>query len=48
MKGYKIGDPKNDDVKIGPLAREDLLLKLKEQVKAAIAGGAKVVYGDVK
>lgn len=48
VSGYKLGDPMNEDVTLGPLGREELLVRLKDQVRAAIKGGARVVYGDEK
>ena len=40
---YKVGDPNNRDTKIGPMARLDLFLKLKEQVIKSVEGGAKLL-----
>jgi len=40
---YKIGDPDNRETKIGPIARFDLFLKLKDQVIRAVESGAKLL-----
>lgn len=40
---YKIGDPNERDTKIGPMARLDLFLKLKDQVIRAVDSGAKLL-----
>jgi succinate-semialdehyde dehydrogenase/glutarate-semialdehyde dehydrogenase len=45
MKAQKIGDPLEDGITIGPLARHDLRDELHEQVKGSIDGGAKCLLG---
>ena len=45
---YKVGQPTDSSVRIGPLARQDLLENLKSQVNKAIEHGARITYGDVK
>jgi succinate-semialdehyde dehydrogenase/glutarate-semialdehyde dehydrogenase len=45
LKAAKMGDPTEDGVTIGPMAREDLRDKLAGQVKASIDKGAKCVLG---
>lgn len=43
--GLKIGDPMDRDVKIGPMARENLRQTLHGQVERSIAEGAKLCLG---
>ncbi len=45
MKSLKVGDPLDRGTDIGPLAREDLLESLHDQVKRTIAAGAKLLAG---
>ncbi|HET56384.1 MAG TPA: NAD-dependent succinate-semialdehyde dehydrogenase [Ignavibacteria bacterium] len=45
MKKVKIGDPMKEDTELGPMAREDLLIELDEQVKKSIKMGAKLLCG---
>lgn len=45
MKSIKIGDPMNESTELGPMAREDLLVELNEQVKKSVANGAKLLCG---
>jgi betaine-aldehyde dehydrogenase len=45
VAGLKVGDPRNEDVDIGPLISKDALEKVELQVKQAVAEGAKIVYG---
>ncbi|MCG8467053.1 MAG: NAD-dependent succinate-semialdehyde dehydrogenase [Gemmatimonadetes bacterium] len=40
-----IGDPKDPDVRVGPLARSDLRDELASQVDASVAAGARVATG---
>ncbi|HEU0075546.1 MAG TPA: NAD-dependent succinate-semialdehyde dehydrogenase [Dehalococcoidia bacterium] len=40
-----VGDPMDASVKIGPLAKDDLVDTLEEQVKRSVAAGATVVTG---
>lgn len=40
----RLGDPSDESVQIGPLARKDLLYKLKEQVDQSVIAGAKIIY----
>jgi acyl-CoA reductase-like NAD-dependent aldehyde dehydrogenase len=42
---FKVGDPQDDGVYIGPLAREAQLKVLEEQVKDAVSKGAKLLRG---
>ena len=42
---YKMGDPMDEDVSLGPLAREDLRDHLHEQVQSSIAQGASLLLG---
>ncbi|GAA0873050.1 NAD-dependent succinate-semialdehyde dehydrogenase [Gangjinia marincola] len=48
MSQLKIGDPKAEDVKIGPMAREDLRDKLHKQVEDSVKNGAEVLCGGEK
>ncbi len=45
MKAIKTGDPMDETVELGPIAREDLLLELDEQVKTTVKQGAKILTG---
>jgi succinate-semialdehyde dehydrogenase/glutarate-semialdehyde dehydrogenase len=44
-KRYLMGDPLDPKTTLGPMARDDLRLKLHEQVKRSIAGGARCIMG---
>ena len=41
----KIGDPLDEHNDVGPLAREDLLTELVEQVRKSVELGAKILAG---
>jgi succinate-semialdehyde dehydrogenase/glutarate-semialdehyde dehydrogenase len=45
MKNVKMGDPKDADTQLGPMAREDLRDKLHDQVQKSIDKGAKLEIG---
>jgi succinate-semialdehyde dehydrogenase/glutarate-semialdehyde dehydrogenase len=45
VKALKIGDPKERDVQIGPLARADLVDDLERQVKESVRLGARPLTG---
>ncbi|MFA7418229.1 MAG: NAD-dependent succinate-semialdehyde dehydrogenase [Melioribacteraceae bacterium] len=45
MKKVKVGDPMNTETELGPIAREDLLLELEDQVKRSVKKEAKVLCG---
>ncbi len=45
MSKLHVGDPNNDKTDLGPMAREDLLKTLHEQVEESVEKGAKVVCG---
>ncbi|HAX16204.1 MAG TPA: succinate-semialdehyde dehydrogenase, partial [Leeuwenhoekiella sp.] len=45
MEKIKFGDPTDDTVDIGPMARKDLREKLHDQVQESIANGAEVLCG---
>ena len=42
---YQIGEPTNDGVYIGPLARKEQVLVLQKQVAEAVAAGATIISG---
>ena len=45
LSALKAGDPKDEKTALGPLSSESALLQLLEQVKQAVAHGAKVLIG---
>lgn len=45
MRALKIGDPMEESTEIGPLATPQIVNDLDEQVKKAVAGGARVLAG---
>ncbi|MCL4549036.1 MAG: NAD-dependent succinate-semialdehyde dehydrogenase [Bacteroidetes bacterium] len=45
MRNTKVGDPLKHETELGPIAREDLLLELDQQVKQSVAKGAVVLCG---
>ncbi len=45
MKKTKVGNPLEESTQLGPIAREDLLIELDEQVKKSIQLGAVVLCG---
>ena len=45
MAALKVGDPMDRDTDMGPLAREDLLDELHDQVERSVASGARLVTG---
>ena len=47
MKAAKMGDPTNEDVYYGPMARQDLRDELHEQVLKTIEQGGRLVLGGV-
>ena len=48
MRALKIGDPMDETVEIGPLATPQIVNDLDEQVKKAVASGARVLTGGKK
>jgi len=45
VEELSLGDPMDEDTDLGPMARQDLLDKLVDQVKGSIDAGAKAVIG---
>ena len=45
MKALRVGDPMNEATDIGPLATEQILSDLHEQVQTSVAAGAKILAG---
>jgi succinate-semialdehyde dehydrogenase/glutarate-semialdehyde dehydrogenase len=45
MKGLRIGDPLEQATEIGPLATEQILKELEDQVQVSVARGAKLLCG---
>ena len=45
MKAIKIGDPTDDDVDLGPIARKDLRETLHQQVEKSVENGAEILCG---
>ncbi|NYF79408.1 NAD-dependent succinate-semialdehyde dehydrogenase [Granulicella arctica] len=45
MEAMRVGDPMREDTDIGPLATSRILERLEEQVRAAVAAGARVLTG---
>ncbi|MAM35257.1 MAG: succinate-semialdehyde dehydrogenase [Micavibrio sp.] len=45
MKDAKYGNPHDDDIDFGPLARKDLQEKLRDQVRDSVKAGAKILCG---
>lgn len=48
MQGLRVGDPFNDDTDIGPLATEQILKDVDDQVKTSVAAGAHILTGGKK
>ncbi len=48
MKALRIGDPMDESTEIGPLATQQILDDIVEQVKKAVAAGARVLTGGKK
>jgi succinate-semialdehyde dehydrogenase/glutarate-semialdehyde dehydrogenase len=48
MEALKIGDPMEESTDIGPLATQQIVNDLDEQVKRAVASGARVLTGGKK
>ncbi len=45
MEGLRVGDPMDRETEVGPLAREDLLATLDDQVARSLAAGARLATG---
>ena len=45
LASKKMGDPLNESIELGPLARADLRLELHSQVERSVAAGARLVLG---
>src|SRR5258707_9121786 len=45
VRALKVGDPKDRDVQVGPLAREDLIADLERQVSESVQLGARPLVG---
>jgi succinate-semialdehyde dehydrogenase/glutarate-semialdehyde dehydrogenase len=48
MKALKVGDPLKESTEIGPLATEQILKDVDDQVKTSVAAGAVVLTGGKK
>ena len=48
MKQLRVGDPMLESTDIGPLATEQILKDLQEQVQVSVAAGAKILTGGQK
>jgi succinate-semialdehyde dehydrogenase/glutarate-semialdehyde dehydrogenase len=45
VRALRLGDPMARETEVGPLAREDLIATLDDQVKRSVAGGATLAVG---
>ncbi|MDQ3950284.1 MAG: aldehyde dehydrogenase family protein, partial [Gemmatimonadota bacterium] len=45
MAGLEVGDPMSPDTRVGPLASEQLVRELEEQVERTVRAGARVLTG---
>ncbi len=45
MEKTIIGDPMKEETELGPIAREDLLIELHEQITRSVVAGAKILTG---
>jgi succinate-semialdehyde dehydrogenase/glutarate-semialdehyde dehydrogenase len=45
MRALKVGDPMNPETELGPLATEQILQSVDDQVQKSIAAGAKLITG---
>jgi len=45
VAGLVVGDPRDPDTTVGPLARRDLVGELQAQVDASVAAGARLICG---
>ena len=45
FKEYKLGDPMDPSVSIGPLAKKDIVDTLEKQINDSVAMGAKILIG---
>jgi len=48
MKALRVGDPMDEATDIGPLATEQILKDVEEQVQVSVAAGAKILTGGQK
>lgn len=48
MKSLRVGDPMSESTDIGPLATEQILKDIEEQVQISVAAGAKILTGGQK
>jgi succinate-semialdehyde dehydrogenase / glutarate-semialdehyde dehydrogenase len=48
LEAVKVGDPREEGVGLGPLAREDILENLERQVAATVAEGAELKTGGTR
>lgn len=48
LSQIKVGDPLDETVQMGPLARWDLLQNIDRQVSEGVANGGKLVLGGVR
>ena len=44
FESLKVGDPLDEDVDVGPLARKDLRKTLRKQMRKSVEAGAKVIF----
>jgi aldehyde dehydrogenase (NAD+) len=44
-KAYRVGDPFDEETKLGPLASREQLLRVRGYIEAGVAGGARLVCG---
>lgn len=45
LQKLKLGDPLSEDTDMGPMAREDLLISIENQVNKSVEMGAKIIIG---
>ncbi len=45
MEKVEVGNPMDENTELGPIAREDLLMELQEQVSKSVEKGAKILTG---
>ena len=48
LSRVKMGDPMNENTELGPIAREDLLMELINQVERSVATEAKLLTGGIR